>query len=475
MKRRRSFIQDLFVVGIGNVFVLVASILVGLVVPKLMGVTNYGYYQIFTLYMTYTALLHVGFIDGILLEHGGQSYDEIDKGQFRLNTKFFSVFQAVISLIVIIIAVTFMQGIYSFLFVMVGIDTFVTNITKYYQFVSQCTMRFKEWSLRKVIQAALKIIVVVLLVVMHRLGRLDTVSCQLFTSAIVVIDTLLLIWYVYTYREISFGVSPSLRSNWNSVLRYFKCGIALTVAFEISSLIFSLDRQFVSVLFETDTYGIYSFAYRLISMVTTVVGAASTVLFPDLKRKSKEQVISSFDTNMALMSIVVFAAMIGYYPLCRFINYFLSDYSQSLVYFRILFPGIALTSCISAIIFNYYKVLNKNLLYFGICSGVFIFAAASNYILYLIMRTPESFSIASIITLFVWYVGAERYLVKKYTVKWIKNLLFIVIAMAGFYVCTEIIKESLWGMLVYGSYFVVLCLCFYHELLRKNLVRMKRS
>lgn len=472
MKRRRSFIQDLFVVGIGNVFVLVASILVGLVVPKLMGVTNYGYYQIFTLYMTYTALLHVGFIDGILLIHGGQSYEEINKEQFRLNTKFFAVFQAIVSLLVVIIAVFFMHGIYRFIFIMVGLDTFVTNITKYYQFVSQCTMRFKEWSLRKVIQAALKIVVVVLLLIMHRIGCLDAISCRLFTSAIVIIDTLLLSWYIYTYREITFGKTLPFRDNWDNVSIYFKCGIAMTIAFEISSLIFSLDRQFVSVLFDTDTYGIYSFAYRLISMVTTVVGAVSTVLFPNLKRKTKEQILSSFDSNMALLSIVVFAALIGYYPLCRFIKYFLSDYTQSLVYFRILFPGIALTSCINAIIFNYYKVLNKNLLYFGICCCVFAFAAGSNYLLYLIMHTPESFSIASIITLFVWYIASESYLVKKYSVKWSKNLLFIMISMAAFYICTTIIPESLIGMLVYGVIFVVVTLLFYWDLLRKNLRRI---
>ena len=473
MEKKRSFVKDLFVVSIGNVFVLIASILVGLIVPKLMGVTNYGYYQIFTLYMSYTALLHVGYIDGVLLVHGGQSYEEIDKRQFRLNTKFFVVFQAIISVIVAFATFIFLQGIYRFIFAMVAIDTFVTNITKYYQFVSQCTMRFREWSLRRIIQAILKIIVIVLLVVMNGLGCIDSVSCKIFISAIVVIDTLLLFWYIYTYREISFGDSVPIQSNWGNVLKYFKRGIALTIAFEISSLIFSLDRQFVSVLFDTDTYGIYSFAYRLVAMVTTIVGAVSTVLFPNLKRKSKEQIIDSFDSNMALLSMVVFSAMIGYYPLCGFIKLFLSEYANSLVYFKILFPGIALTSCISAIIFNYYKVLDKNLLYFKICTGVFAFAVVSNYVLYLFVRTPESFSIASIITLFVWYIGSELYLVKKYSVKWIKNLLFIVIIMMTFYGCTEVFQEALLGTTVYGLVFVIVSIWFYGDLLKKNLSKFR--
>ena len=87
---RKSFLRDILVVEAGNLFVLLSSVLVGLVVPKLMGIVNYGYYQIFTLYMTYTSLLHAGFIDGVLLVHGGESYDEIDKKRFRLNTRFFT-------------------------------------------------------------------------------------------------------------------------------------------------------------------------------------------------------------------------------------------------------------------------------------------------------------------------------------------------------------------------------------------------
>ena len=358
----------------GNLFVLLSSVMVGLVVPKLMGVVGYGYYQIFTLYMTYTALLHAGFIDGVLLVHGGETYDEIDRKRFRLNTKFFTAFQAAAALLVIAAACLFMRGIYRYIFIMVGADTVVTNVTKYYQYVSQATMRFREWSLRKVLQAGFKIAIVLFFILQHRMGRIDELSCVSFTAAIVVVDTLLLIWYMWTYREISFGE-----------------------------------------LFDTATYGIYSFAYRLVYMVTTVVSAVSTVLFPTLKRKSKEQVLGAFDTGMALISIVVFAAMAGYYPLCLFIRYFLGEYTESLAYFRILFPGIALHSCISAIIFNYYKVLDKNMLYFGICCFVLGFAAASNYAFYLIIRTPAAFSIASILSLFVWYLAAEWYLVRKYS------------------------------------------------------------
>jgi O-antigen/teichoic acid export membrane protein len=81
--------KDVFIVFIGNIIVVLGSILTGLVTPKILGVVNYGYYKVFTLYLTYTAFLHLGFVDGILMVHGGEDYSTINKAKFQRNTVFF--------------------------------------------------------------------------------------------------------------------------------------------------------------------------------------------------------------------------------------------------------------------------------------------------------------------------------------------------------------------------------------------------
>ena len=131
-------------VVIGNVFVLISSILTGLVVPKIMGVTNYGYYQIYTLYLTYVALLHFGFVDGVLLRHAGEKFDELDKLLFRSNTRSFALLELFLSSVFIIFSFIIFKGIYRFIGISLGIETFTTNMTSYYQYISQSTMRFKE-------------------------------------------------------------------------------------------------------------------------------------------------------------------------------------------------------------------------------------------------------------------------------------------------------------------------------------------
>ncbi|CAM3223398.1 hypothetical protein [Lentilactobacillus buchneri] len=77
MKNQKTIVKNLIMVLLSNTLILLSSIVVGLIIPKILGVTNYGYYKIFTLYAGYTSLLHFGFLDGILLKHGDKDFNEL--------------------------------------------------------------------------------------------------------------------------------------------------------------------------------------------------------------------------------------------------------------------------------------------------------------------------------------------------------------------------------------------------------------
>lgn len=468
-------VKDFSMVLSSNLLVLLSNVLTGLVIPRLLGVTNYGYYRIFTLYLGYTALLHFGFVDGILLFHAGEDYSTINKYKFRRNTQFFAKTQIIVSLLIILVSIVIFEGIYKFIFLMIGVDSFVTNMTSYYQYVSQCTMRFKELSARKVYQAVLRIFITVLFFLFYWCGLIGSLSAYVYISCLVAINAILLIWYISTYREITFGKGEKLHDNFGEIINYYKLGIVLTIAFQVANLIFNLDRQFVSILYDTETYAVYSFAYSLISMATTVIGAISLVLFPNLKRKEKSTIIQDFSKGMAAIAILVFGAHIGYYPLSAFIDWFLSDYVHSLEYLKIIFPGLAVSSCISIIIFTYYKVLNKNIIYFAISCFVLVLSAILNWIAYSLFQTPDAISWASIIALLVWYLLDVLYLVKKYHVKWIKNLMYIVIVSICFYASTFLINNMFIGTTLYIILFVVVTFLFYKKIIMEIIHRLRKA
>ena len=80
---KQGTIKSIIEVFISNIFTVIAGIVVGFIIPKVLSVDGYGYYKTFTLYITYVGFFSLGIIDGIVLEFGGHDYELYDKGFFR--------------------------------------------------------------------------------------------------------------------------------------------------------------------------------------------------------------------------------------------------------------------------------------------------------------------------------------------------------------------------------------------------------
>lgn len=465
MKTKSHIFKDLVMVLSSNALILISSILTGLVVPKLMGVTNYSYYKIFTLYTSYTALLHFGFIDGILLKHGDNDYEDLNKEDFRTNSKFFILFQLIIAILCGILSCFMKNKAYAFILLALSVYMVLNNVTTYYQFISQATMRFKELSVRKVIQSSLTVISVIFLFFLKKSELQTKISYELYIIIVILISFLLAIWYVITYRDITFGKCTNIRLQWKNILNYFKGGISLTIAYQVSNLVFTIDSQYISILFSKVTYGMYAFAYSLIQMALTILNAVSTVLFPHIKRKSISEAMDFYTTSVTYVLIAVYAIMLGYFPIKIFIHIFLPEYIGSIIYFQILFPGVGVTCCLTLIIFNYFKILDKSNLYFLISLGVLIESIIGNYIAYKLFNTAYSIAFMSLITLFIWRLITEIYLSQNFGIHWVKNYIYTVIMAISFLLITGI--DNLWiSFFMYLSIFLAITIFCYRNFLK---------
>lgn len=470
---KNNFLKNTVSVALSNGIVLLSSIISGFVIPRILGVTEYGYYQTYALYLSYTALLHFGFVDGVLLKYAGLEYNKIDKKRFNTNTRFYFLMQIVVFLILLSGSVLLKDLFAKRMLVFISFDSLFINITSYYQYVSQGTMRFKELSIRKVLQASFKVILVLVLFIVHKMNYIDNITSSYYIAGICVIDLLLMLWYMITYREISFGTGYGLSSSIKEFRELFYKGIIMTLAYQTAHLVFSLDKQFVVKLYDTDTYSIYAFAYSLIYMVTVVVNAVSLVLFPNMKQKKNEENIKAFDELLSLITIIVFAALSGFFLMKYVLAIVVPKYEYSLVYVRIVFPGLAISCAITIIVFNYYKVFNKISIYFLIGLFVLALGALFNWIAYRLFDTPEAISIASIVTLFVWLLLSQVYFIKKFGTSPIKNTLYILLLSLSFWLCTTPIINNLIGMLIYIISFGCVTYIMHRTTITKYLRKLK--
>ena len=302
--KKQGFVKSIFGVAISNVISIIGGIIVGLLLPKVLPVEDYGGYKTFTLYTAYIGFVSLGIIDGIVLKYGGKDYEDIDRPLFRSYFSWYTLVHFIFCILMFLGAVLIQDANYKFILVSLGAYTIISNYSGYFQQISQITQRFREYTTRKIISSVLKIVNVGVLFVWAALGFPPTY--RVFLIVFISTELLVTAWYVYTYRDISFGEKLSFSDTRKEIFQLSVSGFPLLFANLCSSLILSLDRQFVRVLFDTTTYAKYAFAYNMLSLVTVATSAISTVLYPTLKRTTPETMKDNYGVLTAIISIIVF-------------------------------------------------------------------------------------------------------------------------------------------------------------------------
>jgi len=459
---KRSTLKEIISVTISNLCIVFSGVFVGFLIPKILGVTEYGYYKIFTLYTTYIGIFSFGISEGLYLKYSGVKYENLDLKGIRFYTRLVALLQVLIAIVLSIIAVFYLPGEYKFIFIALSIYLTALNITTYYQYIAQMTMRFRDYSARNLIKSVLTICSVILMYIIYRAQGKNLLSYRYYLFFVLCISTVLLVMYIIKFREATFGVADNWKDKHTELADLIKKGIPFVVATLCSTLILGIDRQFVSIGFDTSTYGIYAFAYNMLSLVTVCTSAISTVLYPTLKQSKEGQINEKFPVLVTFVSVFVFVALNSYFPLKVFVNWFLPQYVDSLEIFRIAFPGLAFSAAISVVMQNYYKLLDKNTLYFFINLLVLGLSVITNFIAYHFWKTPTSISWASIFTLVIYYLIAEIYFIKNYKIHWKKNIIYILVMSALFYLITTIDNNYV-GSTIYLVINIVLALLFFRN------------
>lgn len=304
----------------------------------------------------------------------------------------------------------------------------LSNLNVFFQYISQATQRFKELTIRNSIRAVLTTLSIVSIFLLKINGYIENVSYVTYIILTIIILILLTFWYMHTYRDILIG-KVKKKHNRTEIISFYRTGLPLL----LSNLLLSIDRQFVSILFSTIQYAEYAFAYNIISFITTIISSISVVLFPMLKNINKEDLSKKYDKLIFYVSSLAFICLCFYPILNMFISTYLLNYQNSIEIFFILLPAVAITSTITIVIHNYYKLLDMNKVYFKIVLIVLLLSISLNIYAYISFRSTTAISIVSVISIFIWYFLAEYYLKKNIEIKVSFNRFFIFLTIIVFF------------------------------------------
>lgn len=465
---RKSF-KDILMVTISNFTTILAGVITGFIIPKILNIEDYGLYKTFTLYSSYIGLLSLGIVDGIVLKYGNKDLEELELEKMRSIFSIYFSINVIFTLMIFFVCLTTLKN-NKVIFLFIALNIICTNITGYFQQISQITRNFKEYSFRNILKSFLNILIVLILYVMFKFNC--TINYKMYVLMLLISNYFLTIWYMFTYKELIFGKRNTINSIKNDMKLLIKNGFPLLIANLCSTLLLTLDRQFVNVLFENEIYAIYAFAYNLLSLVTVAVSAISTVLFPSLKRAEKSKIMNEYKDYVSLIALLIFLCISIYFPLSIFIRWYLPNYILSLGIFRIIFPGLVISSTISIIIQNYYKVLNISREFFKKSVFALIISFALNVIFYKIFKTPLSISVASIFSMIIWYISCDITLSKIIYVNNINNLIYMLIGIVIFYLCSNL-NNWLLGFGLYILLIVILSFVFAKTAIRNFINKLK--
>ena len=98
---KKAILGNMSVAFLAQGVSLMLSVLQTLLVPKVLGVEQYSYWQLYLFYVGYVGFFHLGLSSGVYLEMGGISRDSMDKDSVKSQFLFGVLFQTAMSLLII--------------------------------------------------------------------------------------------------------------------------------------------------------------------------------------------------------------------------------------------------------------------------------------------------------------------------------------------------------------------------------------
>lgn len=339
---------NLFYAIVSQLVVLVISITTSLVLPKVLSIEYFGYWQLFLFYISYIGVTHLGVLDGIYLRLGGKFPEEIDKSLFTQQFIVYGLYFAVIGLVV---SFLFNQSHWQ-LFMMVGINIVIGNLFSYIGYVLQATNQIKLFSQANIFEKILFFGSLVIFFALEKNNYLDYIYIYTISRLIALCYLAIKTKHYFTYTKIKIVVLKEIYEN-------LLAGFPLLLANFSSMLVLGFARLMVEKHWGIATFSKISFAISLTNLLLLFVSQVSLVLFPALKRANKSHLNLLFTKLNYLISMCMLFGLL-FYPIVFFIVVnWLPKYYDSLYYLALLLPMCLYEGKMQMIHTTYFKALRK--------------------------------------------------------------------------------------------------------------------
>ncbi|MBI9065667.1 MAG: hypothetical protein JEZ09_00165 [Salinivirgaceae bacterium] len=445
---------------ISNLVSLLVSVFVILIIPKLIGVVEYGYWQLYLFYTLYVGFLHFGWNDGIYLRYGGADYNSLDKRLFFSQFHMLVILQIFVAIVTAIITYFYVEdGNRTFIFYMVSLCLVITNIRWMLIFVLQATNRIKEYAFITLIGRILYIsIISVLLISGFR-------NYKLMIWADVIGKAISLLYAIYCCKDIVFRKISSFYFSFNETIQNISAGVKLMFATIASMLVIGVVRLGIERTWDVSTFGKVSLTLSISNMMMIFINAVGIVIFPLLRRANQDRLPNIYTSIRDLLMVMLLGILIIYFPLKEVLASWLPKYAESLRYMALLFPICIYEGKMALLINTYLKTLRKEQLMLKINIATLILSTVITFVFTVVLNNLNLVIVSIVFLLAFRAVLAEYFLSKILKVHLGKDIILeliltLVFIASGWYI------DSWLTVIVYGVFYLLYILVKYKVIIQ---------
>lgn len=428
---------------------LMLSVIMSLVLPKILGVKEYAYWQLFLFYISYVGFFHFGINDGIYLRSAGKKIDNLNIKLINSQFWYSILAQTVLGCVLIIasfLTLNEKNRILVIIFTMVYMV--LTNAANFLGYLFQALNEVKTYSTSILVDKSLFLIILLIqllfkvknfkiLIVSYCFSRMCSLIYCCIKGKVVIKSGLL-----------------KLRNTVNEIKINISVGCKLMFSTICSMLVLGIGRIVVDSKFGIEAFGIFSFSFSIINFFLQFIAQVSMVLFPALKQIDEKKLKQIYVSGNTLLTFVLSLLLFLYIPVSMLVSWWLPQYSLSLRYLILLLPICIYDGKMNILYMTLFKVLRKEkkLLYINVIALVIniVFSIISAYIYNNIYFVVCGMVCAIAIRNFL----SAKYFAEYYEVGYVKESILENLLMCVFVVSTWFLAEGV-SLAIYLVMYIV--------------------
>lgn len=349
---KKYMLKNFFYSFMANGINFIISILSALIVPKILGVKEYSYWQLYVFYTSYVGFFHFGWADGIYLKQGGKKYSELDKTRMAGQIRLFILFEIMVTACFILFSLFYVKDMErQYVLIFTGMCILVTLPRTLFQYLLQSTDRISEYAQNIIFEKIVYLLGITILIV----AGVRTYRPLLIIDILAKGITLFLIGRLC--RDILLAKAESIKASIEEAWDNIQIGIKVMTANIAGLLLTGIIKMVIEMQWGIETFGKASLTMTASNMVMVLISSVSIVLYPALKNINVDTMLIIYKKMRIWLVNITLGMLIFYYPINRLISMWLPKYAESLKYMALLFPICVFESKTNMLFNTYLKAL----------------------------------------------------------------------------------------------------------------------